>query len=91
MRLGLWEAVRALVGDGSPIDPWRKVQAYFGGFIDAGYLAYTIRAVLEDGGRCCPVVRVASRDEIFGASMANTIFNSAGQPGRKIEASSPGV
>jgi uncharacterized protein len=80
-----------LVGDDSRNDPWRQFQAYFGGIIGAGYLAYAIRAVLEYGGRCCPVVCVASKDEFLGARMANTILSSAGQPGRKIEALSPGV
>lgn len=45
-----------------PIDSFRQFQAHFGDFIGAGFLAYSVRAFFENGGRRCWVVRVASRD-----------------------------
>lgn len=68
-----------------------QFRADCGGFIVAGCPVYAVRAVLEIGGRCCTVVRVASRDGFPGARMANTLFSSVGRPGRQIEASTPGV
>jgi phage tail sheath protein FI len=43
-----------------PVQSWRQFQAYFGDFTGAGYLAYSVRAFFENGGRRCWVVRAAS-------------------------------
>ncbi|MEO0442566.1 MAG: phage tail sheath C-terminal domain-containing protein [Pseudomonadota bacterium] len=48
-----------------PVDSFRQFQAHFGDYIGAAYLAYSVRAFFENGGRQCWVVRVASRDFAF--------------------------
>src|SRR6266498_2885673 len=44
----------------APVQSWKDFQAYFGGFIGNGFLAYAVRGFFENGGRRCWVVRVAS-------------------------------
>jgi phage tail sheath protein FI len=39
---------------------WQQFQSVFGNFIPNGYLAYTVKAFFENGGRECHVVRVAA-------------------------------
>jgi uncharacterized protein len=39
---------------------WKEFQVHFGGFIPSGYLAYAVRAFLENGGTTCYVARVAA-------------------------------
>lgn len=45
-----------------PVQSFRQFQAYFGDFIGSGFLAYSVRAFFENGGRRCWIVRVAQRD-----------------------------
>src|SRR5579863_283412 len=42
------------------INSQAQFQANFGSFIATSYLAYTVRAFFENGGKRCYVVRVAS-------------------------------
>ncbi len=56
-----------------PVESWRQFEAHFGGFTGAGFLAYTVRAFFENGGRRCWVVRVASKQEAGGARAASVL------------------
>jgi phage tail sheath protein FI len=71
-----------------PIESWRQFQATFGSFIGSGFLAYTVRAFFENGGRRCWVVRVASP---WAAPAATELRDDQGLPAWRLEASSPGV
>lgn len=78
-----------------PIESFRQFQAYFGDFIGAGFLAYSVRAFFDNGGRRCWVVRVASRSFSQQAGFAaqaasNVVNNLGGQPVWSIQASSEG-
>lgn len=42
------------------VNSWEQFHATFGSFIAQGYLAYTVKAFFENGGRTCYVVRVAA-------------------------------
>jgi phage tail sheath protein FI len=57
-----------------PVESWRQFQAHFGGVTGGGYLAYTVRAFFENGGRRCWIVRVASRDPLAGAAAAAVVL-----------------
>src|SRR5437867_558366 len=39
---------------------WQQFQSVFGNFIPNGFLAYSVKAFFENGGRECRVVRVAA-------------------------------
>jgi hypothetical protein len=92
-------AERGPVDVPTPVQSWRQFQAYFGDFTGRGFLAYTVRAFFENGGRRCWVVRVTSDDPVGGAAVASTLFREApsmpgdtpGPPLWKVEAYSPGV
>lgn len=78
-----------------PIESFRQFQAYFGDFIGSGFLAYSVRAFFDNGGRRCWVVRVASRS--FGEhagqaaqSAAITVSDVATEAVWSIQASSEG-
>lgn len=80
-----------------PVQSWRQFQAYFGDFTGAGYLAYTVRAFFENGGRRCWVVRVASE---VAATAEITLSGPPPTPGEpnppqkpiwRVAAFSPGV
>jgi uncharacterized protein len=77
-----------------PIQSWRQFQATFGNFIGTGYLAYSVKAFFENGGRKCYVVRVADSDLADSASVellnSNPITANK-ESAWRIEASSPGV
>lgn len=73
-----------------PVQSFRQFQAHFGGFTGQGYLAYSVRAFFENGGRRCWVVRVASKLEGLGARAANTTLSDSTQPFWQIEAANPG-
>src|SRR5439155_12319163 len=45
------------------INSWQQFLTLFGGLIPTAYLAYSVRAFFENGGRTCYVVRVAA-DEV---------------------------
>ncbi len=74
-----------------PVESWRQFASWFGGFSGAGYLAYAVRAFLENGGRRCWVVRVASRDAAAGAVASSSIVDNVGGPVWRIRASSEGT
>jgi uncharacterized protein len=63
-------AERGPIDRAVPIQSWRQFQAHFGGFTGTAFLAYTVRAFFENGGRRCWVVRVASLDADRGARPA---------------------
>src|SRR6516165_9501265 len=71
-----------------PVRSWRQFQTIFGNFIPGGYLAYSVKAFFENGGRKCYVVRVADRDAANSASAI--IHDRAGNPAWIFQASSPG-
>ncbi|MCP4925667.1 MAG: phage tail sheath family protein [Gammaproteobacteria bacterium] len=78
-----------------PVESFRQFQAYFGNFIGAGYLAYSVRAFFDNGGRRCWVVRVASRSfETQAGSSAHSaevvIRDLNGDPAWQISAFSEG-
>ncbi len=77
----------------APVQSWKDFQAYFGGFIGNGFLAYAVRGFFENGGRRCWVVRVASNDPAGGASSAalEVLGATTAKPVWKIAASSPGI
>lgn len=72
-----------------PVQSFRQFQSHFGHFTGAGYLAYTVRAFFENGGRKCWVIRVASRRNDLGAGAASV--DVGGPAGWSVQASSPGV
>lgn len=47
------------------VNSWEQFQTAFGNFIAQGYLAYTVKAFFENGGRTCYVVRVAATPQTF--------------------------
>ena len=70
------------------IESWRSFQAVFGSFVSYGYLAYAVKAFLENGGTTCFVVRVAGS----GAAPASVVLrNVAAADLLRIDASSPGL
>src|SRR5687768_10268174 len=70
------------------IESWRRYQALFGSFAGYGYLAYAVKAFLENGGRTCFVVRVAGFD---AARASLTLRNAAGAPLALIRAKNEGI
>jgi phage tail sheath protein FI len=87
-------AVRGPVDTAIPVESFRQFQAQFGTFTGVAFLAYTVRAFFENGGRRCWIVRVASGDPVGGAWPSSAIVRSANTPSRDIwrtRASSPGV
>ncbi len=74
-----------------PVESWRQFTAHFGGFSGSAFLAYSVRAFFENGGRRCWVVRVASKDLAAGAAPAAvTVPARSGAGGWVLSASSPG-
>ena len=73
-----------------PVQSWQQFLSWFGGITPVGYLAVAVRGFLENGGRRCWVVRVASDDPELGrASSAVELADAAG-PAWRVSASSPG-
>lgn len=70
------------------IETMRQFETSFGRYTGAGFLAYSVRAFFENGGRECLVARVASDDPETGAATASVAI--AGAPGLTIRAVSPG-
>ena len=66
-----------------PVESWQQFVSWFGGCIGAGYLAYAVRGFLENGGRRCWVVRVASDDPLTGAAAS---IRRAGRSSRRVAA-----
>lgn len=73
-----------------PVESWQQFVSWFGGCVGTGYLAYAVRGFLENGGRRCWVVRVASDDPLTGAVCATAVLEDATHPVWRIRASSPG-
>jgi uncharacterized protein len=71
-----------------PIESWRQFQSCFGEVVGVGYLAYTVRAFFENGGRRCWVVRVASE---AAAAAEVVLFDRYGNQIWRLAAFSPGV
>lgn len=76
-----------------PVESYRQFQAHFGDVIGSGYLAYTVRAFFENGGRRCWVIRVASRDPLAGVESASVMLrrSSTSPDVWRVRASSPGT
>src|SRR5438046_7203060 len=53
-------AERGLVDSPTRIVSWQQFQSGFGNFISNGFLAYSVKAFFENGGRECRVGRVAA-------------------------------
>jgi len=53
-------AERGPVDSPARIVSWQQFQSVFGNFIANGFLAYSVKAFFENGGRECRVVRVAA-------------------------------
>ncbi len=85
-------ALRGPIDIALPIQSWRQFQANFGDFTGSGFLAYSVRAFFENGGKRCWVVRVASNDPLGGVKAASvTIQDQTGNDAWRIAASSPGT
>lgn len=85
-------AARGPIDTPTPIQSWAQFVAWFGGFLGGGYLAYAVRAFLENGGRQCYVVRVASDDPGGGFATASAAVTGKGSGADfwQIAAFSPG-
>jgi hypothetical protein len=70
------------------IETMRQFETSFGRYTGAGFLAYSVRAFFENGGRECLVARVASDDPETGAAAASVRI--AGAPGLTVRAASAG-
>ncbi|OBF33698.1 hypothetical protein A5724_19300 [Mycobacterium sp. ACS1612] len=74
-----------------PVESWQQFVSWFGGCTPSGYLAYAVRGFLENGGRRCWVVRVASNDPLTGSAAASALLRDAAGPVWRVSASSHGV
>jgi phage tail sheath protein FI len=72
-----------------PVASWRQFVAVFGDVTPAGYLAYSVRAFFENGGRRCWVVRVSS--DVATAARIELLVGGGGGVGWWVSAASPGV
>jgi hypothetical protein len=85
-------AERGPVGVAVAVESVRQFQAVFGDYIGGGFLAYSVRAFFENGGRRARIVRVASDDSVQGAAAATVSVPVVGSGGLwTIAASSPGT
>ncbi|MCW2714561.1 MAG: tail sheath protein [Frankiales bacterium] len=73
-----------------PVESWQQFTSWFGGCTPVGFLAYAVRGFLENGGRRCWVVRVASDDPLVGAAPASALLSGPLGPVWRVRASSPG-
>src|SRR5690348_12786096 len=74
-------AERGPLGIAVPVESIKQFEAWYGGVIDNGYLAYCARAFFENGGRRMWVVRVASE----AAAAASLTVDDASGPAWRIE------
>jgi phage tail sheath protein FI len=76
-----------------PVDSWRQFVAIFGGFTPQGYLAYSVRAFFENGGRRCWISRVASEAATTAIAVVDDARSAvpAASPAWAVEATSEGV
>lgn len=73
-----------------PVESWQQFVSWFGGPTPVGYLALAVRGFLENGGRRCWVVRVASDDPLTGRAASALTLSDASGPVWRVSASSPG-
>jgi phage tail sheath protein FI len=73
-----------------PVESWQQFVSWFGGPTPVGYLALAVRGFLENGGRRCWVVRVASDDPNLGRASSSVTLPDAAGPVWRVTASSPG-
>lgn len=74
-----------------PVESWQQFVSWFGGCTPVGFLAYAVRGFLENGGRRCWVVRVASKDPVSGCRCAQVQLADAAGPVWRLRASSAGT
>lgn len=85
-------AERGPVGIAVAVESMRQFQAVFGSYIGGGFLAYSVRAFFENGGRRARIVRVGSDDPVQGTLAASCVVPVVGGgDGWTIAASSPGA
>jgi hypothetical protein len=85
-------AERGPVGVAVAVESVRQFQAMFGNYIGGGFLAYSVRAFFENGGRRARIVRVASDDVAQGAAAASYGIPAVGGGSLwTVAASSPGA
>lgn len=84
-------AERGPIGVPVPIGSWQHFVSWFGGYLGVGYLAYAVRAFLENGGTRCWVVRVTSDDPEHGSAAASVVLEDGAGPAWRISASSHGT
>src|ERR1700722_14044746 len=85
-------AERGPIGGAGAVESMRQFQAGFGVYIGGAFLAYSVRAFFENGGRRAGVVRVASDDPALGAAVSSvSILVAGGGDPWTIAASSPGA
>jgi phage tail sheath protein FI len=71
-----------------PVTSWEQFEAVFGAFLATSYLAWSVKAFFDNGGRRCHVVRVASPTAAPAAAM---VRDANGTPALLVEAGSPGA
>lgn len=69
------------------IESWEQFVSAFGGLQTYAFLAYSVKAFFENGGRTCFIVRVADER----AASASVVIEDGLGPALVIEASSPGT
>ncbi len=85
-------AERGPIGIAVAVESMRQFQAVFGAYIGGGFLAYSVRAFFENGGRRARIVRVGSDDPARGTQAAScAVPVVGGGAGWTITASSPGA
>src|SRR6185437_15758729 len=84
-------AERSPVGVAVAVESMRQFQAVFGGYIGGGFLAYSVRAFFENGGRRARIVRVVAGDPGMSAAAASASIPVVGGEAWTIAASSPGA
>lgn len=84
-------AERGPIGIAVAVESMRQFQAVFGGYLGGGFLAYSVRAFFENGGRRARVVRVGSDDPARGTQSATCAVPTVSGAGWTIAASSAGA
>jgi uncharacterized protein len=69
------------------VESWEQFVSVFGGLQPYAFLAYSVKALFENGGRTCFVVRVADER----AAPASIVVRDGVAPALLVEAASPGA
>lgn len=69
------------------VESWEQFVSAFGGLQPYAFLAYSVKAFFENGGRTCFVVRVADER----AALASIVVKDGRGPALLVEAASPGT